>query len=69
MAKNYGPLHVDKQSFVQWKIMDISTSFNSIIIFVKGRFEYGDGWIFKLLRWMQKLHQSTWDHDILYADW
>jgi len=23
---------------------------------------------FKLLRWMQNLHQSTWDHEILYAD-
>jgi hypothetical protein len=23
---------------------------------------------FKLLRWMQKLHQSTWDHKILYTD-
>jgi hypothetical protein len=23
---------------------------------------------FKLLRWMQNLHQSMWDHGILYAD-
>jgi hypothetical protein len=23
---------------------------------------------FKLLRWMQNLHQSTWDHEILYTD-
>jgi hypothetical protein len=23
---------------------------------------------FKLLRWMQKLPQSSWDHEILYAD-
>jgi predicted nucleotidyltransferase len=23
---------------------------------------------FKLLRWMQNLHQSTWEHEILYAD-
>jgi len=23
---------------------------------------------FTLLRWMQKLYQSTWDHEILYAD-
>jgi hypothetical protein len=23
---------------------------------------------FKLLRWMQNLNQSTWDHGILYAD-
>jgi hypothetical protein len=24
--------------------------------------------LFKLLRWAQHLHQSTWDHKILYAD-
>jgi hypothetical protein len=23
---------------------------------------------FKLLRWMQNLRQSTWEHDILYTD-
>jgi hypothetical protein len=23
---------------------------------------------FKLLRWIQNLHQSTWDHAILFAD-
>jgi hypothetical protein len=23
---------------------------------------------FKLLRWMQNLHQSTWDYEILYTD-
>jgi hypothetical protein len=23
---------------------------------------------FKLLRWMQNLHQSMWDHEILYID-
>jgi hypothetical protein len=23
---------------------------------------------FKRPRWMQKLHQSTWDHEILYTD-
>jgi hypothetical protein len=23
---------------------------------------------FKLLRWMQNLHHSTWDHEILYTD-
>jgi hypothetical protein len=25
-------------------------------------------WTFRLLRWMQNLHQSTWDHEILYTD-
>jgi hypothetical protein len=24
--------------------------------------------MFKLLRWMQNVHQSMWDHGILYAD-
>jgi hypothetical protein len=33
-----------------------------------GRFECGDGGIFKLLKWMQNLHQSAWDHKILYSD-
>jgi hypothetical protein len=23
---------------------------------------------FKLLRWMQNLHRSTWEHEILYTD-
>jgi hypothetical protein len=23
---------------------------------------------FRLPRWMQNLHQSTWDHEILYTD-
>jgi hypothetical protein len=23
---------------------------------------------FKLLRWVQNLHKSTWDHEILYTD-
>jgi hypothetical protein len=23
---------------------------------------------FKLLRWMQNLHQSMWDHEIFYTD-
>jgi hypothetical protein len=36
--------------------------------FCDGPFYYGDGWIFKLLRWMQNLHQSTWDYAILYAE-
>jgi hypothetical protein len=24
--------------------------------------------VLELLRWMQNMRQSTWDHDILYAD-
>jgi hypothetical protein len=48
--------------------MDIATSYIWIIIFFNGPFEYGDGGILKLLRWMQHLHQSTWDHETLYTD-
>jgi len=55
MATTHEPLHLDKRSFVQWKIVDIPTSFILIIIFFNGPFEYGDGGIFKLLRWMQNL--------------
>jgi hypothetical protein len=36
--------------------------------FFNGPFEYGDGGIFRLPRWMQNLRPSTWDHGILYAD-
>jgi len=55
MATTHEPLYLDKQSLVQWKIMDILTSFIWIIIFFNGPFEYGDGGIFKLLRWMQNI--------------
>jgi hypothetical protein len=48
--------------------MNIPKSFIWTIICFKGPFEYGDGGIFKLLRWMQNLHESTWDHTILCAD-
>jgi hypothetical protein len=48
--------------------MDIRTCFISIIIFFNRPSEYDSGGILKLLRWMQNLHQSTWDHAILYAD-
>jgi hypothetical protein len=44
------------------------TSFILIVIFCNGPFEYGDGRILKLLRWMQILHHSTYDHTVLYAD-
>jgi hypothetical protein len=30
-----------------------------------GAFEHGDGGIFKILRLIQNLHQSAWDHEIL----
>jgi hypothetical protein len=67
MATIHEPLHLDKRSFAQWKITDIPTSFVWIIIISNGPFEWGNGGIFKLLRWMQNLHQSTWDHKMLYA--
>jgi hypothetical protein len=45
--------------------MQIPTSF---IIFFGGAFEYGSGGTFKFMRWMQNLHPSVWDHEILFAD-
>jgi hypothetical protein len=67
MATTHEPLHLHKWSFVQWKVVDITIIFIWITIFFNGPFEYGDGEIFKLLRWMQNLHQSTWDRTYLYA--
>jgi hypothetical protein len=62
------PLYLGKRSSVQWKIVDIPKRFICIIIFFNGPFECSDGGIFKLLRWVQNLRQSTWGHNILYAD-
>jgi hypothetical protein len=53
---------VGQIKFVQWNIVDKPTSFIWIIIFLNRPSEYADGGIFKLLRWMQDLHQSMWDH-------
>jgi hypothetical protein len=39
-----------------------------MIILFNGPFEYGDGMVFKLFRWMQNLNQSKWDRELLYAD-
>jgi hypothetical protein len=44
------------------------TSFIWIIVFCNGRFNCGDARIFKLLKLMQTLRQSTWDEEILYVD-
>jgi hypothetical protein len=55
-------LHLDKRSLVKWKVMDIPTSFIWIMLF-NGAVEYGGG-IFKLLRWMRKLYQWMWGHDL-----
>jgi hypothetical protein len=68
METTHELLHLDKWSLLQWKIVDITASFIWIIIFFNGPFEYGDGRIFKLLRWMQNLRQSTWDNKMLYAE-
>jgi hypothetical protein len=37
-------------------------------MFFNRPFDCGDGGVFKLLMWMQNLHQSMWGHTILYAD-
>jgi hypothetical protein len=68
METPHEPLHLDKRSFVKWKIMGIRTIVIWIIIFFEGTFEYGSDGIFKLLRRMRKLYQSTWDHEMFYAD-
>jgi hypothetical protein len=62
METTHEPLHSDKWSLVQLKIMDIPTIFVWIIIFFNRAFEHGDDRIFKLLWWMQKLYQWTQDH-------
>jgi hypothetical protein len=59
METTHELLHLDKRSLAQWKIVDIPENFVCIIILLDGPFEYGDGGNFKLLRWMQNLHQST----------
>jgi hypothetical protein len=48
--------------------MGIPESFISTIIFFNRPFEYSDSGIFKLLKWTQNLHQSTWNHEIVCAD-
>jgi hypothetical protein len=68
LAPTLESLHLNEQSFVQWKMMDIPKSFIWIIISVNRPFEYGDGGMFELLRWMQNLHRSTWDRKISYPD-
>jgi hypothetical protein len=68
MAKTHEPSYLDKQSLVQWKVADIHTSFVWIFIFLGEPFEYGDGGIFRLPRWMQTLPQPMCDHEISYAD-
>jgi hypothetical protein len=65
MATTHEPLHLNKQSFVQWKIVEIPTTIVWIIIFFNELIEYGDGGIFKLLRWMQNLNPSK---KMLYAE-
>jgi hypothetical protein len=60
-------LQLDKRSLLQWKIMNVSTSFICVIILFNRPLEYDDCTIFKLLMWMQNLNQSTLDRDILYA--
>jgi hypothetical protein len=41
MATTHESLHLDEQTFVQWKTVDIPASFIWIIIFFNGPFEYG----------------------------
>jgi hypothetical protein len=68
MVTTHEPLLLDKRKFCTVKDHRQTFTFISIFIFFWRPFEYGDGGIFRLLRWIQNLHQSTWDHNILYAD-
>jgi hypothetical protein len=68
METTYELFNWGKQSLLHWKIVDIITSFIWLIIFFVGTFEFDYCKIFKLLRWIQNLHQSIWDNEILYAD-
>jgi hypothetical protein len=61
MKITHEPLRLDEQGLVQWRVMHLAMIFIWITVFFDGAFEYGDGVIFKLLRCMQKLHQSAWE--------
>jgi hypothetical protein len=43
LETTHEPLHLDKWSFVQWKIMNIPMGCTWILIFFGGSFEYGSG--------------------------
>jgi hypothetical protein len=59
---------LSQTKFGTMKDHDIPTSIIWIILLCNGPSEYGHGGIFKLLRWIQTLYQSTWDHETWYAD-
>jgi hypothetical protein len=46
METNHEPLHLDKSSFIHWKIMGTPASFILNIIFFGAAFKYGGGWKF-----------------------
>jgi hypothetical protein len=48
-------LDLDKRSVVESKNMDMPTGFIWVVAFFAGGFEYGDGDICELLRWIKKL--------------
>jgi hypothetical protein len=49
IERTHEPLHLDKLSFVNWKVMDIPTTFIWIIIFFDWPFEYGSGSKFEVM--------------------
>jgi hypothetical protein len=67
METTHEPLHLRQTKFCTMKD-SVHTYKFYLNNYFNGLFEYGDGWIFKLLRWTQNLHQSMWVHNILYAD-
>jgi hypothetical protein len=54
MEITHEPLHLDKRRLVQWRIMDLATSFVWITIVFVWTFEHGVSGIVMLPRWMQK---------------
>jgi hypothetical protein len=69
VVKTHEPLHLDKRCLVRTMNSIGHTSKIHLTNYCHWwTLEYGDGRIFKLLRWMWILHQSTLVHEILYAD-
>jgi hypothetical protein len=66
METTHKLLHLDKRILYNersWKQLQVLLE----NVLFNGPFECGDGTIFELLRRIQNLHNSTWDHGILYA--
>jgi hypothetical protein len=68
METIHEPWHLHNRSLVQWKYYGHTYKLYLNNYFLQLTVWIWLWWDFKLQRWMQNLHQSTWDHEILYAD-